>query len=102
VKFKYASFARTGPARSWLIVACLLLFAASMAAQAVHFHPGDTANDIKHCPTCQMAHSALQVASAGPLYITLKTTAYVTFAADPGPKSARIAFSLFCRPPPLV
>src|SRR5258708_11849574 len=63
VKFKYASFARTGPARSWLIVACLLLFAASMAAQAVHFHPGDTANDIKHCPTCQMAHSALQVAS---------------------------------------
>jgi hypothetical protein len=102
LKFKHASFARPWSARSWLIVACLLLFAASMAAQAVHLHPGDAANDVKHCPTCQMAHSVLQVGTVGLLCIALKTTAYVTFSADAGPKSARAAFSLFCRPPPLV
>ncbi len=102
MKFKQANFARPWSARSWLVVACLLLFAASMAAQTVHHHPGDAANDAKHCPTCQMAHSIFQVVSVGLLCIALKTTAYVTFSADPGPKSARISFSLFCRPPPLV
>ncbi|HJX83139.1 MAG TPA: hypothetical protein VJ723_02200 [Candidatus Angelobacter sp.] len=102
MKFKHVSFARTGPARSWLIVACLLLFVASVAAQTVHLHPGDAVNAAKHCPTCQMAHSVLQTVPMGLLCISLKTTAYVTVAAGPGPKSARIAFSLFCRPPPLV
>ena len=102
MKFKHTNFARPWSARSWLIVACLLLFAISVAAQTVHLHPGDVVNDAKHCPTCQMAHSVLQVVSVGLLYIALKATAYVTSAAAPGPKSARVAFSLFCRPPPLV
>src|SRR5258708_40305586 len=102
MKSKQANFARPSPTRSWLISVCLLLIVMTATAQALHLHPADLVQDVKHCPICQVAHTVVQVALVGGLCFSLNATAYLSSPADADPKSALESFALFSRPPPLV
>jgi hypothetical protein len=99
VKSRRANFAHTGPARGWVIVACLLLLSVSAATQA-HIHADDLAATASHCPICHVAHSSAQVALVVELDRVLTTTDFVCTAPDADNKSNFELSWHFSRPPP--
>ena len=101
---KLGKFANFTPARGWVALVCLLLIAMSTAVQTVHLHPTDlvNANDAKHCPACQIAHSPVQITMLPTIAVANHAIAFLPAASDANPNSALDSFALFSRPPPLV
>jgi len=94
-------FAHAGPARSWVILVCLLLLSVSAAAQA-HLHADDLAATATQCPICHVAHSSAQIALVVELDRVFTTTDFIETAPDPDCKSNFELSWHFSRPPPIV
>jgi hypothetical protein len=77
-----------------------LLVGLVAAAQAVHYHPDELANDASHCKICQVAHASAQPGPVAPLFVSLTLLAFVVRFDDADPKPVPDTFSLFSRPPP--
>ena len=88
------------PAKRWLIVLCVLLVATVATAQTLHLHTDDLAPNGKHCPFCQVAHSAVQIVPIAQLQVALQETGYSFFPASLDRKSPSDSTPLFSRPPP--
>jgi hypothetical protein len=78
----------------------LLLVGLVAAAQAVHYHPNEPANDARHCSICQVAHASAQTGPVAQLFVSITITAFVAHSDDADPKPVPDTFSLFSRPPP--
>jgi hypothetical protein len=100
VKSQRASFAPSSPAKRWLALLCLLLVATVAATQALHLHADDLTPNGKHCPICQVAHSAVQAVSTAQLHVALQSAGYLFFPASVDRKSPLDSTPLFSRPPP--
>jgi hypothetical protein len=77
-----------------------LLVGLVAAAQAVHYHPDELANDARHCKICQVAHASAQPGPVAPLFVSLAISAFIAHSDDADPKAVPDTFSLFSRPPP--
>ena len=84
----------------WTAFLCLLLVGLVAAAQAVHYHPNEPANDTSHCTICQVAHASAQTGTVAQLFVTLAISACVVHSDDADPRPVPDTFSLFSRPPP--
>jgi hypothetical protein len=84
----------------WTAFLCLLLVGLVAAAQAVHYHPNELANDARHCTICQVAHASAQTGPAAQLSVSLAVSAFVVHSDDADPRPVPDTFSLFSRPPP--
>jgi len=100
VKTKRANFAQSSPARRWVIVLCVLLVAAVATVQALHIHADDLAPNGKHCPICQVSHSAVQTVSVSQSHVALQAAGYLFSPASIDRKSSLDSTPLFSRPPP--
>lgn len=100
MRFKNSNPGQFSSATRWIAILCLLLVGLVAAAQAVHYHPNELANEAKHCTICQLAHASAQVGPVAQLSVGLTTTAFVVHSPDVDPKPVPDTFSLFCRPPP--
>jgi hypothetical protein len=100
VRFKNAHLGHFSSVARWTAVLCLLLVGLVAAAQAVHYHPDELANDAKHCTVCQLAHASAQVGPVAQLSVSLTVTTFVVHSPDADPKPVPDTFSLFSRPPP--
>jgi hypothetical protein len=100
VRFKNAHPGSISSARRWTAILCLLLVGLVAAAQAVHYHPNEQANDTKHCTICQVAHASAQTGPVAQFFVTLAVSAFVAHSDDADPKPVPDTFSLFSRPPP--
>jgi hypothetical protein len=102
VKSKPAHFVHPSSAQRCIVLACLLLLTITVAAQALHSHPNELSSDARHCTICQVAHTTVQATPVAQLDLGSTSSVLLTLSADPDPKQGLDAFSLFCRPPPLV
>jgi hypothetical protein len=100
VKPEKSNFAHPSPAKRWLVLLCLLLIATMTAAQTLHRHADDPAPNGKHCPICQVAHSAVQIVPTAQLHVALQAANYLFFPASIDRKSSLDSAPLFSRPPP--
>jgi hypothetical protein len=77
-----------------------LLVGLVAAAQAVHYHPNEPANEARHCQICQVAHASAKTGQVAQLFVSLSVAAFVVHSDDADPKLVLDTFSLFSRPPP--
>jgi hypothetical protein len=101
VKPEKNNFAHSSPAKRWLVLLCLLLIATMTAAQTLHLHPDELTPNGKHCPLCQVAHSAVQTVSMVQLHVAMQATGTLFFPASIDRKSPSDSTPLFSRPPPV-
>lgn len=102
MKLRHTNSNHLAPALRWFAVLCLMLVAASVAAQALHSHPDDFAGTSKHCPICPVLHATVRVAQTFHLDVTFSVAAYLHRAAAPGWTVVVDSAPLFSRPPPLA
>ena len=100
VRFRHANPGSFSSVTRWTAVLCLLLVGLVAAAQAVHYHPNEPANDAKHCKICQVAHASAQPGPVAQLFFSLAVATFVVHSDDADPKPVPDTFSLFSRPPP--
>jgi hypothetical protein len=102
VKSKQAHFAHLSSAQRWVVLACLLLMAITVATQALHSHAYELSSEARHCTICQVAHTTVQATAVAQLVLSSTSTVFLSLSADPDPKQGLDTFSLFSRPPPTV
>jgi hypothetical protein len=100
VRFKNANPGSLSAIKRWTAVLCLLLAGLVAAAQAVHYHPNELANDARHCTICQLAQASAQTGPAAQLFVSLAVSGLVVHSDDAAFRPVPDTFSLFSRPPP--
>ena len=85
-----------------LIFLAILLVLFSAIAQAIHFHPTGTGNEIKNCAVCQLAVATALAILVIALPILRRQLTFVFCSEQPQAGSIFGCFNLFSRPPPVA
>jgi hypothetical protein len=91
--------AHTTAFKRWVIAVCLVLLSFTVVTQA-HLHPDDSANSLKHCSICQVAHSSAQIAVVAQLHVVFTASGYLVAAQDHDQLLDLYSAWHFSRPPP--
>jgi hypothetical protein len=88
------------PARYCLIAVCLVCVLISASAQALHLHSDGLANDLKHCPICQIAGAGGHAILSGFSLVVITSGVFHSVSHSISNHAPVSFFSLLCRPPP--
>jgi membrane protein YdbS with pleckstrin-like domain len=97
-----AKFVRCSRFSKCLIFLAVLLVLITATAQAVHFHPDASANEIKNCAVCQLAAATALAILVIALPILRRRITFAFCSDQPQAGSIFASFNLFSRPPPLA
>jgi membrane protein YdbS with pleckstrin-like domain len=95
-----AKFVRCSRFSKCLIFLAVLLVLITATAQAVHFHPDASANEIKNCAVCQLAAATALAILVIALPVLRRRVTFAFCSEKPQTSNVVASFSLFSRPPP--